>query len=113
MYRDFRLEWAGVLLSWAVPKGPSLNPADKRLAIRVEDHSHEYGSFAGTIPAGEYGAGKVSIRDEGEYEPLGDFGPGLATGALRFRLHGGRLTGECSLVRMKKGTGREWLLMKR
>ena len=112
LHGDFRLEWEGVLLSWAVPKGPSLNPADKRLAIRVEDHPLEYGSFEGTVTAGEYGAGEVIIWDDGEYEPLADFGPGLAAGALRFRLHGRRLTGEFSLVRMKKGTGKEWLLIK-
>jgi bifunctional non-homologous end joining protein LigD len=112
LHWDFRLEFAGVLKSWAVPKGPSLNPAAKRLAIQVEDHDLAYGSFAGTIPAGHYGAGEVLIWDEGEYEPLADFAAGLAAGAIRFSLHGRRLAGEFSLVRLKKGSGKEWLLIK-
>jgi len=113
LHWDFRLESGGVLKSWAVPKGPSMNPADKRLAIQVEDHSLVYGSFEGEIPEGEYGAGKVTIWDQGTYEPLDDFEVGLASGAIRFCLHGKKLSGEFSLVRMKKGTGKEWLLIKK
>jgi bifunctional non-homologous end joining protein LigD len=113
LHWDFRLEFAGALKSWAVPKGPSMNPADKRLAIQVEDHDLDYGSFAGTIPEGHYGAGKVLIWDEGSYEPVGDMAEGLAAGTVSFRLHGRKLTGEFSLVRLKKGTAKEWLLIKR
>jgi bifunctional non-homologous end joining protein LigD len=113
LHWDFRLEYAGVLKSWAVPKGPSMNPSDRRLAIQVEDHDLEYGKFEGTIPEGEYGAGEVHIWDEGTYEPLDDFAEGLTTGAIRFRLHGKKLSGEFSLVRLKKGTEREWLLIKK
>jgi bifunctional non-homologous end joining protein LigD len=112
LHWDFRLEWSGVLKSWAIPKGPSMNPADKRLAIQVEDHNLKYGSFQGSIPAGDYGAGRVIIWDEGKYEPLSDMTKGLAAGAISFILHGEKLTGEFSLVRLKKGTGKEWLLIK-
>jgi len=91
-----------------------MNPADKRLAIQVGDHSLEYGSFEGTIPKGEYGAGEVIIWDQGEYEPIGDMGEGLLKGRIAFVLHGARLRGEFSLVRLKKGAkGNEWLLIKR
>ncbi len=114
LHWDFRLEHDGVLKSWAVPRGPSMNPADKRLAIQVGDHSLEYGSFEGTIPKGEYGAGEVIIWDQGEYEPIGDMGEGLLKGRIAFVLHGARLRGEFSLVRLKKGAkGNEWLLIKR
>jgi bifunctional non-homologous end joining protein LigD len=113
LHWDFRLEFAGVLKSWAVPKGASMNPADKRLAIQVEDHDLDYGSFAGTIPEGHYGAGEVLIWDEGSYEPVGDMAEGLAAGAISFRLHGRKLTGEFSLVRLKKDTAKEWLLIKK
>jgi bifunctional non-homologous end joining protein LigD len=112
LHWDFRLEHDGVLKSWAVPKGPSMNPADKRLAIQVEDHDLEYGSFEGVIPEGEYGAGVVIIRDEGTYEPVGDMAEGLAAGTISFRLHGRKLVGAFSLVRLKKGSGKEWLLIK-
>jgi bifunctional non-homologous end joining protein LigD len=112
LHWDFRLEFEGVLKSWAVPKGPSMDHSVKRLAIQVEDHDLDYGGFEGTIPEGEYGAGEVRIWDEGNYEPLDDFAEGLAAGAIRFSLHGTKLTGEYSLVRMKKGTGKEWLLIK-
>ena len=112
LHWDFRLEHDGVLKSWAVPKEPSMNPADKRLAIQVEDHSLEYGSFEGTIPAGEYGAGEVLIWDQGEYEPLTDMTAGLESGSITFRLHGGKLNGLFSIIRLKKGTGKEWLLIK-
>ena len=113
LHWDFRLEYDGVLKSWAVPKGPSMNPADKRLAIQVEDHALAYGSFEGTIPEGHYGAGEVLIWDEGGYEPLVDFGAGLTAGAISFLLYGQRLSGEFSLVRLKKGTGKEWLLIRK
>lgn len=114
LHWDFRLEFQGVLKSWAIPKGPSMNPADKRLAIQVRDHALEYGSFQGIIPKGYYGAGLVVIWDEGGYEPLVDMAAGLKNGNLAFILSGNRLKGEFALVRMKNGqTGKEWLLMKR
>ena len=113
LHWDFRLEFEGVLKSWAVPKGPSMNPADKRLAIQVEDHDIDYGSFEGIIPEGEYGAGKVLIWDEGSYEPIGDMSKGLTTGALSFNLDGKKLVGEFFLIRLKKGSSKEWLLIKR
>jgi bifunctional non-homologous end joining protein LigD len=114
LHWDFRLEFAGVLKSWAVPKGPSMNPAHRRLAIQVEDHALAYGSFEGVIPEGEYGAGEVSIWDQGTYEPLGDLGKGLQEGHIVFVLHGSRLTGEFALVRLRKGTrGNEWLMIRK
>lgn len=114
LHWDFRLEHDGVLKSWAIPKGPSMNPADKRLAIQVEDHSLEYGEFEGTIPEGRYGAGEVIIWDRGTFEPIGDLGEGLRTGRIAFILHGSRLTGEFSLVRLTRGTrGNEWLLIRK
>ncbi|MDD5285697.1 MAG: DNA polymerase ligase N-terminal domain-containing protein [Desulfuromonadaceae bacterium] len=114
LHYDFRLEVGGVLKSWAIPKGPSMNPADKRLAIQVEDHALEYGSFEGTIPDGQYGAGKVLIWDEGSYEPLLEMDTGLKNGNIAFRLSGNRLKGEFALVRIKKSqTGKEWLLIKK
>jgi bifunctional non-homologous end joining protein LigD len=113
LHWDLRLEVAGVLKSWAVPKGPSMNPADKRLAIQVEDHSLAYGRFAGTIPEGRYGAGEVLIWDSGTYEAATDMEAGLREGLLKFTLAGDRLHGVFSLVRFKRGvTGKEWLLMK-
>ncbi|WP_043360026.1 DNA ligase D [Belnapia sp. F-4-1] len=115
LHWDFRLEHEGVLVSWAVPKGPSLDPADKRLAVRVEDHPLDYASFEGTIPAGNYGAGKVEIWDEGSWEPLGDPAADLAAGELKFRLSGQRLEGGFVLVRMKRRGGERaenWLLIK-
>jgi len=114
LHWDFRLEYAGVLKSWAVPKGPSMDPADRRLAIQVEDHALAYGNFEGVIPVGEYGAGEVSIWDQGTYEPLGDLGEGLQRGHIAFVLHGSRLTGEFALVRFRKGTrGNEWLMFRK
>ena len=114
---DFRLEKDGVLKSWAVTKGPSLDPTQKRLAVRTEDHPLEYGGFEGVIPKGEYGGGPVMIWDRGTWEPLSDPDEGLAKGDLKFRLHGDRLNGDYVLVRMKprKGErGREnWLLIKK
>jgi len=113
LHVNFRIEHDGVLKSWAIPKGPSMNPADKRLAIQVEDHALEYGSFEGVIPEGEYGAGEVIIWDEGTYESVGDMAEGLAAGTFSFRLHGRKLVAAFSLVRLKKGSGKEWLLIKR
>ena len=114
---DFRLEHDGVLKSWAVTKGPSLDPHEKRLAVRTEDHPLEYGGFEGVIPKGEYGGGPVMIWDEGTWEPIGDPDEGLAKGDLKFRLHGHRLNGDYVLVRMKKdrtgGKRENWLLIKK
>jgi bifunctional non-homologous end joining protein LigD len=114
---DFRLEHDGVLKSWAVTKGPSLDPSQKRLAVRTEDHPLDYGGFEGVIPKGEYGGGPVMLWDEGSWEPIGDVDEGLAKGDLKFRLHGHRLKGDWVLVRMKKdrsgGTRENWLLIKK
>lgn len=114
---DFRLEHDGVLKSWAVTKGPSLDPSQKRLAVRTEDHPLDYGGFEGVIPKGEYGGGPVMLWDEGSWEPIGDVDEGLAKGDLKFRLHGQRLKGDWVLVRMKKdrsgGTRENWLLIKK
>ena len=90
-----------MLKSWAVTKGPSLDPAQKRLAVMTEDHPLEYGGFEGVIPKGEYGGGPVMIWDRGTWEPIGDPDEGLAKGDLKFRLHGDRLNGDYVLVRMK------------
>lgn len=112
---DFRLEWNGSLLSWAVPKGPSYNPRDKRLAAQVEDHPLEYRNFEGTIPKGEYGGGIVMLWDEGTWEPAVDVGEGLRIGSLKFTLLGKRLKGKWALIRMKAKEGEEnnnWLLLK-
>lgn len=110
---DFRLEWEGALLSWAVPKGPSFDPRDKRLAVRVEDHPLDYRNFEGTIPKGQYGGGTVMLWDEGYWEPMGDAGKGLSGGSLKFELFGERLKGKWALVRMKTGDeGENWLLLK-
>ncbi len=111
---DFRLEWDGVLLSWAVPKGPSYNPKDKRLAVEVEAHPLDYIDFEGTIPSGEYGAGVVQLWDEGEWEPREDVEQGLVEGSLKMVLKGERLHGKWALVRLKKqGKGQpNWLLIK-
>lgn len=116
LHYDFRLEWNGTLMSWAVPKGPSENPNDKRLAVHVEDHPVEYGAFEGTIPQGEYGGGTVMLWDRGSWEPHGDPDEGLKAGKLAFTLHGERLTGDWALVRLrkrdKKDRGDNWLLIK-
>ena len=116
LHYDFRLEMDGVLKSWAVPKGPTLDPTPKRLAAMVEDHPLEYGSFEGNIPAGNYGAGSVMLWDRGTYELLGDkkAHEQLARGDLKFRLHGEKLKGEFAIVQMKgRGKGNEWLLLKK
>ncbi len=115
LHYDFRLEWAGVLKSWAVPQGPSADPADKRLAVEVEDHPVEYADFEGVIPEGNYGAGEVIVWDQGRWTPLADLDEGMKKGKLLFELHGYKLRGVWTLVRMKtkgKTTGKEWLLIK-
>lgn len=112
---DFRVEWGGVLLSWAVPKGPSFNPRDKRLAVRVEEHPLEYRHFEGTIPKGEYGGGTVMLWDEGTWAPQSDVQEGLRQGSLKFALKGRRLKGKWALVRMKanvEDAKENWLLLK-
>lgn len=113
LHYDFRLEIAGVLKSWAVPKGPSMNPSDKRLAVMVEDHLLEYGDFEGIIPEGLYGAGPVLIWDSGQFEADGNPEIALKQGRFRFTLSGSKLKGGFSLVQMRgRGTGKEWLLIK-
>lgn len=115
LHFDFRLEMGGVLKSWAVPKGPSMNPSDKRLAMKVEDHPLDYGGFQGTIPEGNYGAGEVRIWDKGYYTPLGEDSPEkqVKNEKIIFTLHGKKLKGEFHLFRMK-GSREEnaWLLFK-
>jgi bifunctional non-homologous end joining protein LigD len=111
LHYDLRLEMEGVLRSWAVPKGPSCNPADKRLAVLVEDHPLEYGDFEGLIPEGNYGAGAVIVWDRGRWLPLEDPIAGLAQGKLLFELRGLKLHGVWTLVKLKKGEN-EWLFIK-
>jgi bifunctional non-homologous end joining protein LigD len=117
LHYDFRLELEGTLKSWAVPKGPSLDPADKRLAMHVEDHPLEYATFEGIIPKGEYGGGTVVLWDRGTWEPEGDPHKGYHSGNLKFALHGEKLRGSWALVRIRGGRdprddGRSWLLIK-
>lgn len=115
LHYDFRLEYDGVLWSWAVPKGPSFNPRDKRLAVMVEDHPLEYRHFEGTIPEGEYGGGTVQLFDEGYWIPEGNPMDDLQKGSLKFTLEGNRLKGRWTLIRMKPRAGEEdknWLLIK-
>ncbi|MBA2408242.1 MAG: DNA ligase D [Gammaproteobacteria bacterium] len=111
LHYDFRLELGGVLLSWAVPKGPSPNPADKRLAVQVEDHPLEYAAFEGVIPEGNYGAGGVIVWDRGTWLPIGDPAEGLDTGKLLFELRGYKLRGRWTLVKTRKSP-KDWLLIK-
>ncbi len=116
LHYDFRLELGGVLKSWAVPKGPSMNPADKRLAVMVLDHPVEYVDFEGIIPEGNYGAGPVVVWDHGTYEPVerGDPEAQLRAGKWVFSLKGEKLKGGFALARFARGqTGKEWLLMKK
>ncbi|HJT86531.1 MAG TPA: DNA polymerase ligase N-terminal domain-containing protein [Bryobacteraceae bacterium] len=116
LHYDFRLQIDGVLKSWAIPKGPTLDPAVKHFAAHVEDHPVEYGGFEGNIPAGNYGAGSVMLWDRGTFDLLGDAAAAeqLARGDLKFRLHGEKLNGDFALVHMKgRGKGNEWLLIKK
>ena len=123
LHYDFRLEMEGVMKSWAVPKGPSLNPADKRLAMMVEDHPYDYKNFEGIIPKGNYGAGTVIIWDEGYYEPLHEVGPSkkeqeklllkeLKAGSVKIKMYGKKLKGEFALVKIKNSDDNAWLLIK-
>ena len=115
LHYDFRLELDGVLVSRAVPKGPSFDPADKRMVIHVEDHPLSYGCFEGTIPPKQYGAGTVIVWDNGSWEPGGDPKAALAKGKLEFRLHGQKLNGLWELVKIAKGGEKQepWLLFKK
>lgn len=112
---DFRLEMGGVLKSWAVPKGPSLDPAEKRLALMVEDHDLDHMGYEGIIPEGHYGAGPVIIWDKGSYETkTDDPEQSLGAGRLSFVLNGKKLKGEFTLIRLKRGErGNEWLMIKK
>lgn len=121
LHYDFRLELDGVLKSWAVPKGPSLNPKDKRLAMMVEDHPYDYKDFTGTIPEGNYGAGIVEIWDKGTYtdiensekaQVVKNLRAGLKAGNLKFQLFGKKLKGEFALVKLKGKEDNSWLLIK-
>jgi len=118
LHWDFRLEHGGVLWSWAVRKGPSLDPADKRIAVHVEDHPIDYADFQGEIPEGQYGAGQVETWDRGTWEPIGDAEQGMQKGDLKFVLHGTRLNGAWVLVRMRprpnqRSRQENWLLIKK
>jgi len=122
LHYDFRLELDGVLKSWAVPKGPSLNPQEKRLAMMVEDHPFDYKDFEGVIPKGNYGAGEVIVWDKGTYhsietddrkESIPLLKKGLEKGDLKFTLHGEKLNGQFALVNMKKPKQNAWLLIKK
>src|SRR5262245_52543421 len=116
LHYDFRLEHGGVLWSWAVPKGPALDPAEKRLAVQVEDHPLEYRKFEGTIPEGEYGGGTVMVWDRGRWQPLGDPAADYRGGRLRFVLEGEKRHRAWNLVRMagrrSGGSKPQWLLIK-
>ena len=115
LHYDFRLELDGTLKSWAVPKGPSLDPQDKRMAVQVEDHPLSYAGFEGTIPPGQYGAGTVIVWDNGSWSPVGDAHQGLREGKLKFELHGSKLQGHWTLVRMRQrddDAKPAWLLIK-
>ncbi len=117
LHYDFRLELEGALKSWAVPKGPSLDPLERRLAMHVEDHPIEYGAFEGIIPKGEYGGGTVLLWDRGTWEPEEDPHKGYHAGSLKFTLHGEKLKGSWALVRINdkrqtRDAGKSWLLIK-
>jgi bifunctional non-homologous end joining protein LigD len=116
LHYDFRLEAAGVLKSWAVPKGPSLDPADRRLAVQVEDHPLAYSTFEGVIPKGNYGAGEVIVWDRGTYKPKGAERPekAIASGEIKFTLRGKKLHGGFTLVKIRSRDGADnaWLLIK-
>jgi bifunctional non-homologous end joining protein LigD len=116
LHYDFRLEWDGTLMSWAVPKGPSENPDDKRLAVHVEDHPLDYGNFEGTIPKGQYGGGTVMLWDTGTWQPHeDDVDAALKKGKMAFTLHGKRLQGNWALVRLRARSPKDkdnWLLIK-
>ncbi len=107
LHYDLRLQVGDVLKSWAVPKGPSLDPHERRLAVEVEDHPLEYGAFEGVIPEGNYGAGATLIWDRGTWAPMGDLEKSLKSGTLKFRLAGEKLKGGWTLVRLKRRPGRE------
>lgn len=115
LHYDFRLELDGVLMSWAVPRGPSYDPKEKRMAVHVEDHPVAYGGFEGTIPKGQYGAGTVIVWDHGTWAPVGDPHAGLAAGKLVFDLHGEKLAGRWELVRIAKPGDKQdaWMLFKK
>lgn len=116
LHYDFRLELDGVLKSWAIPKGPSMNPAEKRLAVEVEDHPLAYARFQGVIPPGQYGAGEVYIWDKGIWQVDGDAHQGLKKGKLEFNLKGEKLKGHFVLVRIhnpKELSKNKWLLIKK
>ena len=120
LHYDFRLEMEGVLKSWAVPKGPSMNPEDKRLAMMVEDHPYDYKDFEGTIPEGNYGAGQVIVWDKGTYHPYKtdkdeekELLAGLKKGHITFILEGKKLKGEFALVKLKTAQSNAWLLIKK
>jgi bifunctional non-homologous end joining protein LigD len=115
LHYDFRLEWEGTLKSWAVPKGPSLNPKDKRLAVEVEDHPIDYATFEGDIPKGQYGGGHVIVWDQGYWDPIGDIDAGLKKGHIDFQLNGEKLQGRWSLIRLREGEmgKKNWLLLKK
>jgi bifunctional non-homologous end joining protein LigD len=112
LHYDFRLELDGVLKSWAVPKGPSLDPSVKRLAVQVEDHPVEYAGFEGVIPEDEYGGGTVMVWDTGTWKQNGDAREGLKNGSLKFELKGKKLKGGWALVQMKGRGDKNWLLIK-
>jgi bifunctional non-homologous end joining protein LigD len=122
LHYDLRLELDGVLKSWAIPKGPSLDPGEKRLSVMVEDHPFDYKDFEGLIPEGNYGAGRVYIWDEGTYRALGAesrvessnaIREGMLKGHITFILKGSRLKGEFALIRLKKSDPKNWLLIKK
>jgi bifunctional non-homologous end joining protein LigD len=115
LHYDLRLELDGVLLSWAVPKGPSYDPKEKRIAIHVEDHPVDYAGFEGTIPEKQYGAGTVIVWDQGTWEPVGDPHAGLKEGKIVFRLHGQKLAGLWELVKIAKPGDKQdaWMLFKK